>query len=68
MVCVVILVQLNISVNQLCGLDHRGRGTYTAEGIQAIADALSVAPSITQVLTNRFPLSSVFLPTLHGTN
>ena len=46
----VILVQLDISQNKLCGLDVIGRGTYSVEGIQAIADALSVAPSVTQVL------------------
>ena len=32
--------QLNLSRNLLCGLDPRGRGTYTAEGITALADAL----------------------------
>ena len=28
--------------NQLCGLDSRGRGTYTAEGITKLCDALKV--------------------------
>ena len=41
--------QLNLSGNELCGLDKRGRGTYTAEGITAIADALKVTASITLV-------------------
>jgi len=36
------LTSLNLSDNQLCGLDQRGNGTYTAEGITAIADALRV--------------------------
>ena len=41
--------QLDLSSNQLCGLDDYGRGTYTAEGITAIADALKVTASITSV-------------------
>ena len=40
-------LQLDISVNQLCGLDLLGRGTYSAEGIHAIADALRVCSSLT---------------------
>jgi hypothetical protein len=36
------LTSLDLSSNLLCGLDNRGRGTYTAEGITAIADALRV--------------------------
>ena len=31
---------MNLADNQLCGLDYRGRGTYSAEGITAIAGAL----------------------------
>eukprot|EP00900_Chrysochromulina_parva_P017239 jgi/Chrpa1/25516/Chrysochromulina_OHIO_Genome00026415-RA len=34
------LTSINLSRNQLCGVDERGQGTYTAEGITAIADAL----------------------------
>jgi hypothetical protein len=34
--------QLDLYDNELCGLDHRGGGTYTAKGITAIADALCV--------------------------
>ena len=26
--------------NQLCGLDHRGHGTYTAEGVTKLWEAL----------------------------
>ena len=26
--------------NQLCGLDHNGRGTYTAEGINKLCEGL----------------------------
>ena len=29
--------------NQLCGLDHNGRGTYTAEGINKLCEALKVS-------------------------
>ncbi|KAK3265263.1 hypothetical protein CYMTET_26038 [Cymbomonas tetramitiformis] len=31
---------LKLAYNQLCGLDYRGRGTYDASGIKALADAL----------------------------
>ena len=41
--------QVNLSENELCGLDYRGRGTYTIEGISALANALSVNTSVTQV-------------------
>ncbi len=41
------LTSLDLSSNQLCGLDHHGRGTYTAEGITAIADALRVNGGLT---------------------
>jgi hypothetical protein len=45
------LTSLNLENNQLCGVDRVvGRGTYTAEGITAIADALRVNSSLTQVL------------------
>ena len=30
----------SLAVNQLCGIDHRGRGTYTAEGITKLCEAL----------------------------
>ena len=45
--------QLHLSHNQLCGLDKYGRGTYTAEGITAIADALKVTASVTKILVSR---------------
>eukprot|EP00966_Prymnesium_polylepis_P162262 3750111-Prymnesium_polylepis.1 len=37
-------VQIDLSSNYLCGL-----GTYTAEGIKAIADAIRVGRSLTQI-------------------
>ena len=43
------LTSLNLGDNQLCGLDRFGRGTYTADGITAIADALRVNGSLTEV-------------------
>jgi Ran GTPase-activating protein (RanGAP) involved in mRNA processing and transport len=43
------LTSLDLSSNQLCGLDHFGRGTYTAEGITAIADALRVNGGLTKL-------------------
>ena len=42
-------MQLDISNNHLCGLDEFGRGTYSAEGINAIADALRVNASLTSL-------------------
>ena len=44
-------LQLDISNNHLCGLDEFGRGTYSAEGIHAIADALRVCGSMTSLST-----------------
>ena len=41
--------QLNLSGNELCGLDCWRRGTYTAQGIQAIADALKLKGSLTSL-------------------
>ena len=43
------LTSLNLAQNQLCGLDHHGRGTYTAEGIIAISDAMRVHGSLTKM-------------------
>ena len=43
------LTSLNLSFNQLCGLDSRGGGTYTAEGITAIADAMRINGALTRV-------------------
>ena len=41
--------QLGLAYNLLCGIDENGRGTYTAEGITAIADALRVNSSLTSL-------------------
>ena len=41
--------QLGLAYNLLCGVDQNGRGTYTAEGITAIADALRVNSSLTSL-------------------
>ena len=41
-------LQLDLSHNELCGLAYRGEGTYTAEGITAIANALKVTASLTE--------------------
>ena len=40
---------MDLASNQLCGLGRWGDGTYTAEGIKAIADALRVNASITSL-------------------
>ena len=41
--------QLDLSKNELYGVDHHRRGTYTAEGITAFADALRVNGALTRV-------------------
>ncbi len=43
------VLQLDLSNNQLCGIDHNDEGTYTAEGITAIADALRVNGGLTSL-------------------
>jgi len=43
------VLQLYLSINELCGLDRDGDGTYTAEGITAIADALRVNGTLTSL-------------------
>ena len=45
-------LQLDLSGNQLCGVYFEYgelRGTYTAEGVTAIANALKVTPSMTRL-------------------
>jgi len=44
-----VLTSLNLSKNQLCGLNFLGTGTYTAEGITAIAKALRVNGGLTSI-------------------
>ena len=39
----------SISDNALCGVDKYGRGTYTAEGIIQISDALKVNATLTSL-------------------
>ena len=41
------LTSLDLYGNQLCGLDHMGRGTYTAEGISKIAEMLTQNSTLT---------------------
>jgi Ran GTPase-activating protein (RanGAP) involved in mRNA processing and transport len=41
--------QLDLSYNQLCGIDNDGEGQYNAEGITAIADALRVNGGLTSL-------------------
>ena len=43
------LTSLNLASNRLCGLEFRGNGTYTAEGITAISDAMRVNGSLTSL-------------------
>ena len=44
-----LLPQLNLTNNELCGLNWRGEGTYTSEGIKAVAGALKVNASLTKL-------------------
>ena len=48
MLLLCVLLQLDLSDNALCGVKY-GDGTYTAEGINALADALSVNASLTKL-------------------
>ena len=43
------LPQLDLSGNQFCGIDQFESGTYTAEGINALADVLRINGSLTKV-------------------
>jgi hypothetical protein len=43
------LTSLDLSSNQLCGVNSWGSGTYTADGITAIADALRVNGALAEV-------------------
>jgi hypothetical protein len=43
------VLQLDLSNNELCGINQYGQGTYTAEGITAIAYALRVNGALTRV-------------------
>ena len=43
------VLQLDLSDNQLCGKDRWGGGTHTAEGITAITDALRVNGGLTEL-------------------
>ena len=47
--CSLLVVQVNLANNQLCGINWRGDGTYNADGIKAIAKAISVTTSITSI-------------------
>ena len=48
--CYAFTSQLDLSHNMLCGISpYSGAGTYTAEGIKAIADALKGNASLTSV-------------------
>jgi len=42
-------MQINLSLNALCGIMPNGTGTYTADGIKAIAESISVSPSLTSI-------------------
>jgi hypothetical protein len=43
------LTTINLSNNVLCGVDDWGKGTYTAEGLTVIADALRVNGGLTSI-------------------
>ena len=45
----VFCAQIDLSRNALCGLDEYRTGSYTAEGIMAIADAMGVSYSLNSI-------------------
>ena len=42
-------MQINLAKNRLCGLDYDGRGTYSVEGVKAIADAMHISGNLTSI-------------------
>jgi hypothetical protein len=52
------VLQLDLSNNELCGLDSDSHGAYTADGITAIADALRVNGALTEVWETCQPTAS----------
>ena len=42
----VLFLAHSLGYNELCGIDENGEGTYTVEGITAIAEALKVNTTI----------------------
>ena len=46
---VLLCSQLDLSHNDLCGVDYQGHGTYDAEGITALAKALRTNASLTSI-------------------
>jgi hypothetical protein len=63
----VVIAQINLAGTNLCGVykDYIGhlQGTYTAEGIKAIADSIAVTASLTQVCPAGNTWSSVVVIT-----
>jgi len=53
------VLQLDLSGNHLCGINEYGQGTYTAEGITAIADALRVNGGLTSLDLSKTALCGV---------
>ena len=41
--------QIDLSDNVLCGINKYGQGNYNADGIKAIAQAISVSASLTSI-------------------
>ena len=54
------LTSLNLSNNLLCGVTTFGSGTYTAEGITAIAEALRVNGALTSIDLSRNMLCGIW--------
>ena len=44
-----LLVACSLANNQLCGVDYLGRGTYTADGINALCEALKGNSTLTSL-------------------
>jgi len=50
------LLSLNLTNNQLCGIDEYGDGAYTAEGIVQISEALKVNKTLQSINIDGHPL------------
>jgi len=57
----VLLTTLDLSSNELCGIDWRGQGTYNPSGIMAIAKALEVNAVLTNLDLSSNQLCGVWL-------
>ena len=48
----------SLAKNQICGVDDRGQGTYTVEGINALCDAIKSATTLTSLNLDKNQLTN----------